>query len=96
MSCFIIKDTYTHCSGSAEFEPLFLVNIFKDLDFETNHYGIKCVISTVSIIRVTAVGTWSTFEGIIGYLKDMEIDNEKCFLQEHASAVAPVVTGENV
>ena len=34
---------------------------------------------------------YSVFEEIIGCLKNMEIDNEKCVLQEHYSAMATTV-----
>ena len=71
--------------------PLFLVKIFKDLNFETYHCGIKCTISTLSKNRVMTVHAWSVFEKIIRYLKSMEIDNKKCVLQEHLSAMAPTV-----
>ena len=71
--------------------PLFLVKIFKDLNFETYHCGIKCTISTLSKNRVMTVHAWSVFEKIIRYLKNMEIDNKKCVLQEHLSAMAPTV-----
>ena len=37
------------------------------------------------------VHAWSVFEEIIRYLKNMEIDNKKCVLQEHLSAMAPTV-----
>ena len=34
---------------------------------------------------------WSVFEEIIRYLKNMAIDNKKCVLQDHLSAMAPTV-----
>ena len=37
------------------------------------------------------VHAWSVFEEIIRYLKNMEIVNKKCVLQEHLSAMAPTV-----
>ena len=37
------------------------------------------------------VHAWSVFEEIIRYLKNMEIDNKKCVLQEHLSEMAPTV-----
>ena len=37
------------------------------------------------------VHAWSVFEEIIRYLKNVEIDNKKCVLQEHLSTMAPTV-----
>ena len=37
------------------------------------------------------VHVWSVFEEINIYLKNMEIDNKKCVLQEHLSVMAPTV-----
>ena len=71
--------------------PLFLLKIFKDLNFETYHCEIKCTISTLSKSRVMTVHAWSVFEEIIRYSKNMEIDNKKCVFQEHLSGMAPTV-----
>ena len=38
-----------------------------------------------------AVQVWSVLEEIIRYLKNMEIDNKKCVLRQHLSAIAPTV-----
>ena len=37
------------------------------------------------------VHAWSVLEEIISYLKNMEIDNKKCVLQKHLSAMPPTV-----
>ena len=71
--------------------PLFLLKIFKDLNFETYHCEIKCTISTLSKSRVMTVHAWSVFEEIIRYSKNMETDNKKCVFQEHLSGMAPTV-----
>ena len=52
------------------------------------HCGIRCTISTLSKNRVMTVHAWSVFEEIIRYLSNMKIDNKKCVLQEHVSAMA--------
>ena len=58
---------------------------------QTYHCVIKCTISTLSKNRVMTVHAWSVFEEIIRYLKNVEIDNKKCVLQEHLSTMAPTV-----
>ena len=90
LSCFIIEYTlYVQSQQYLNGEPLFLVKIFKDLNFETHYCGIKYTIFTFSKIRVMTIHAWSVFEEIARHLKDMEIDNKKCVLQEHPSAMAP-------
>ena len=92
LSCLNIPDTlYVQSQQYLNGVPLSLVKIFKDLNFETYHCGVKCTISTRPKNRVMTVHTWSVFEKIIRYLKSMEIDNKKCVLQEHLSAMAPTV-----
>ena len=92
LPCFIIEDTlYVQSQQYLNGLPIFLVKIFKDLNFETYHCGIKCTISTLSKNRVMTVHAWSVLEEIIRYLKNMEIDNKKCVLQEHLSAMTPTV-----
>ena len=92
LSCFIVEDTlYVQSLHYLNGVPLFLVKIFKDLNFETYHCGIKCTISTLSKNRVMTVHAWSVLEEIIRYLKNMEIDNKECVLQEHLSTMAPTV-----
>ena len=49
------------------------------------------ILSTLSKNRVVTVHAWSVFEEIIRYLKNMEIDNKKCVIQEHLSAMAPTI-----
>ena len=71
--------------------PLFLLKIFKDLNFETYYCEIKCTISTLSKNRVMTVHAWSVFEEIIRYSRNMEIDNKKCVFQEHLSGMATAV-----
>ena len=84
LSCLNIPDTlYVQSQQYLNGVPLFLVKIFKDLNFETYHCGVKCIISTRPKNRVMTVHTWSVFEKIIRYLKSMEIDNKKRILQEH-------------
>ena len=92
LSCFIIEDTlYVLSQQYLNGLPFFLVKIFKDLNFKTYYCGIKCTTSTLSKNRVMKVHAWSVFEEIIRYLKNMEIDNKKCVLQVHLSAMAPTV-----
>ena len=92
LSCFIIADTlYVQSQQYLNGVPLLIVNIFKDLNFETYRCGIKCTISTPSKNRVMTAYAWSVFEEIIRYLKNMAIDNKKCVLQDHLSAMAPTV-----
>ena len=70
LSCFIIEDAlYVQSQQYLNGLPLFLVKIFKDLNFETYHCGINCTISTLSKNRVMTVHAWSDFEEIIRYLK---------------------------
>ena len=40
---------------------------------------------------VMTAHAWSVLEEIIRYLKNMEIDNKECVLQEHLSTMAPTV-----
>ena len=92
LSCFIIEDTL--CVQSQQYiygVPHFLVKIAKDLNFETYHCGIKCAISTISKNRVMTVHGWSVLGEIIRYLKNMKINNKKCVLQQHLSAMVPAV-----
>ena len=72
-------------------KPLFLIKIFKNLNFETYHCGIKCTISTLSKNRVMTVHAWSIFEEITLYLKNMKIDCKNCVLLEHRSTMALTV-----
>ena len=53
------------------------------------------ILSTLSKNRVVTVHAWSVFEEIIRYLKNIEIDNKKCVIQEHLSAMAPT-TGKRM
>ena len=95
LSCFIVEDTlYVQSLHYLNGVPLFLVKIFKDLNFETFHLRPNVqypVISTLSKNRVMTVHAWSVLEEIIRYLKNMEIDNKECVLQEHLSTMAPTV-----
>ena len=85
---------YTLCSISALFKWSTSFSCFKDLNFETYHLRSNVqypVISTLSKNRVMIVHAWSVLEEITRYLKNMEIDNKDCVLQEHLSAMAPTV-----
>ena len=42
------------------------------------------------------VHAWSVLEEIIRYLKNMEIENEKCVFLEHLSAMAPKLGRESI
>ena len=66
MSCFIIEDTlYVQSQQYLNGVPLFLVKIFKDLNFDTYHCGIKCTISALSKNRVMTVYAWSVFSVLV-------------------------------
>ena len=59
LSCFIIEDTlHVYSQQYLNGAPLFLVKIFKDLNFETYHCGIKYTISTLSKNRVMTAHVW--------------------------------------
>ena len=52
LSSFIIEDThYVQFQKYLNEEPLFLVKIFKDLNFKSHHCGIKCTMSNLSKIE---------------------------------------------
>ena len=82
LSYFIIEDTlYVQSQQHLNGAPLFPVKIFKDLNFETYHCGMKCTISNISKNRVMAVHAWSVFEKIIRYLKRWKLMTKSVFFR---------------
>ena len=89
LSCSIIQDTlYVQSQQYFNRVPLFLVKVFKDLNFEMHSCGITH--------KVVTVHPRLDFEEIISYFKNMEIGNKACVLQEHLSAMGPTVIGKRM
>ena len=60
--------------------PLFMLRIYKNLWFQTFHYGVKCYISNLSKNHINTIDIWSTLEGIIWNLDFMTFDHKKDIL----------------
>ena len=81
MSCFIVEFTlYIQSQQYLNGVLLFLVKVFKELNFEMHHCGIKCTVTILSKNTVMTLHPWSGFEEVFRYLKNMEIGNKKCIL----------------
>ena len=76
--------------------PLFLVQIFENLDFETFHCGIKCFIKSLSKNRINIVDSWPKFEEIIHFLNVVETDHKKNIIQQQISVMPPKLIGNKI
>ena len=73
--------------------PLFMLRIYKNLRFETIHYGVKCYFSNLSQNHINTVDTWSKLEEITRYLNSMVFEHKKNILSQHFLAKASKMVG---
>ena len=73
--------------------PLFLVKIFKNLRFETFHFGVRCYVPSLSKNYITIIDSWSNLEECIRFLTNKEMGHKKNTTQQQVSAMAPVTVG---
>ena len=73
--------------------PKFFLHIKRNLSFETYHYGSLCTVTTLSKNRITKLKYWSTFDEIIRFLKNNEVDNKKTILLDHHDAMGTQKAG---
>ena len=76
--------------------PYFVVRIFSDLRFECFHYGVRCMITSLSKNRISKVTTWSILDEIINFLNVTPKDNQLNIIHEQLQSMSYKPVGKPV